>query len=113
MQHFNQGFYVIGASNTIEELTQDERQRFTRLFIYQGKAGGATPGLLTDNAADIFLGIQGSGDRMTPDKLSPGDPPLIYQLLADQEPMRLKNIIIQGTAGDGVFYYFDNPPPKK
>lgn len=77
---------------------------FQKLWLYAGKA--AVAGILTANGAAINLGKSGmAATQYLPDVLNPGDSPLGYELPVGQK-MHLGQILIKGTAGDGVYYQF-------
>lgn len=105
-----QGFYTIKAANTVERITDDDKLEFNKLWIYPGKPAATNPGLLTVNAAVVYVGEQGTGDKMTPDPLEPGAAaneilPIKFEL-PEGRTKRLSDILIRGGAGDGVFFKY-------
>lgn len=108
MHHFKNGFLVLRQLSVITPLTDDDRLTFTKCWIYPASAAAA--GLLTANANNIFIGKRGAGEPITPDILFPtdNDNRITYkiEILAGQEPMKLNDVIIQGSIGDGVFFSF-------
>lgn len=105
-----QGFKVIVAANTVEQLTDDQRIEFNKIWIYPGQRPQNQAGLLTMNAGIVYVGEQGGGDKMTPDPLQPGTTPdeiiPVKIELPEGRTKRLSDIIVQGAALDGVFYKY-------
>lgn len=94
-------FAVLSASNTIQSLAISRKSElFSKLFLWP--AASATNGVLNANAATIYVGIDGDGPQVTPDALAPGDLPWSKEC-PDDAVMKLEDILIQGTAGDGFF----------
>jgi hypothetical protein len=104
MQHFKQGFLVLRESNRITPLTDESKLTFSKLWLYP--ASGASAGRLVANQNPIYVGKRGAGEPMTPDTLATDDLPLSVEILAGQPPMKLQDVIVQGTAGDGIFFSF-------
>lgn len=101
---FTNGFKTISVANTIEPLSPNDKLVFEKLWLYPAK--GAAGGLLTANVGNIYIGKAGSGDKMTPDGLAPGDSAFTITLAPGQK-LRLRDVIIQGAnVGDGVFYSY-------
>lgn len=77
---------------------------FQKLWLYPAKAVAA--GILTANAGNVSVGKSGSAaTKYTPDLLQPTDLPIKYELPLGQK-MKLSQVILQGAAGDGVYYQF-------
>lgn len=92
------------ATGAIDQLTVDETLFFQKLWVYPGKA--VVAGVITANGADIRVGKSGTAaTQYLPDVLAAGDLPLKIELPLGQK-MKLSQILIKGTAGDGVFYSY-------
>jgi hypothetical protein len=82
---------------------------FQKLWLYPFKSFSA--GTPTANAGNIRLGKSGTAAPGTastqylPDLLQPTDLPIQYSLPLGQK-MAIEQVIIKGTATDGVFYQF-------
>lgn len=98
-----EGIKVLATAN-VEALTDDATLFFQKLWIYPAKA--AVAGVLTANGADIRVGKSGgAATQYLPDLLTPSDLPISYELPLGQK-MALSQVILKGTAGDGVFYSY-------
>jgi hypothetical protein len=98
------GEYTILVSNAIESIALHKQEEFfNKLWIYPGTR--ADGGLLTPNTDTIYLGEDGDGQKTTPDALAPGDPPMRIEL-PQGEQKKISEVLIQGTAGDAVWYKF-------
>lgn len=77
-----------------------------KILLYGGKMVGGPP-VWTANGANAQVGRGGLGSPIVPDTLYAAGfgTPIGYDLPAGQK-MDLGQIVIQGTAGDGVFYSF-------
>lgn len=104
-----EGIYLIQVDNTIESISAAndaaKDKYFQKLWLYPGKA--VVNGKLTANAQNIFLGKSGAAAATpyTPDQVAPTDLWIIYELPLGQK-MALSQVIIQGKAGDGVFFSY-------
>lgn len=103
-----EGFWII-SSTGIEPVGFETDFFFQKLWLYPYKAvgSGATGGEMTPNGANIRLGKSGLGGGTVylPDILAPNDLPIVYEMPLGQK-MALRNVLIKGTVGDGVFYQF-------
>lgn len=102
-----EGIYVIQASNTNEAITANE-VFFQQVWLYPAKA--AVAGVMTANGAIIYLGLSGLAAGTTPylpDKRAAADTdyPVVYAVPLGMK-MALSQVIVRGTAGDGVFYRY-------
>lgn len=97
-----EGIYNIAVTNAIEPITTDPTLLFQRIALYPAKA--VVNGILTPNTGDIYLG---RSLIYLPDKRVPADVdyPVIYELPLGAK-MRLADIRIKGTLGDGVLFSF-------
>ena len=92
-------------SNVIQTVAANQKGfKWNKAWIYPA-SGIDAGGLLVANSADIYVGKRGAGKDCTPDLLTPTDGPIKYELPVGQV-LRLEDIIVQGTAGDGVFISF-------
>lgn len=105
-----EGIYVLTSAN-IEAITADLTLFFQKLWIYPAKSVGTagTLGILTPNTNAINLGKSGTTAnplvQYLPDVLNTTDGPIAYELPLGQK-MALAQIIVKGTAGDGVYFQF-------
>jgi len=106
-QHF---LVLLAANNTIQSIAiQRKSDFFSKLYMWP--ASGIAAGLLVANAADIYVGRDGDGPKVTPDLLDPAFG--VYRIeMPDDTQMALEDVFIQGTAGDGFFVTYTpvNPP---
>lgn len=101
------GSYTLQGNNTVESIALDKpKEQFRKLWIWPGKYNSATK-KLDANGASVFLGRDGDGPQCTPDELGTADPAYPIELPANaNETMLLKDVLIQGTAGDSIFYTY-------
>jgi len=98
------GFMTLAATDTIQSLAREKKKTyFTKLWLYP--ANGRDGSYLTANAAEIWVGKDGDGPQITPDAIQPTDAALKIELPVGQK-MALEDILVQGTAGDGIFYSY-------
>ena len=101
---------VLSATNTIQSISNRRKSDyFSKLFMWP--ASGLSAGLLVANAATIYVGKDGDGPLVTPDAFAPGDTPYNI-ILPDGEQMKLEDVLIQGTAGDGFFVSYTPVNPE-
>jgi hypothetical protein len=99
------GSYTILTTGAIESIGQSKpKATFRKLWIYPGLPVG---GVLSGNAGAVTIGKDGDGVKVVTDVLNPGDLPLKIELPESTgEVMHLSDILISGTANDGVFYSY-------
>ena len=99
------GSYTINASNTVEFIALERKHvRFNKLWIYPASAY-TNPGVLSLNAAAVRIGERGDGPLVCTDVLNPTDYPMKIELPVGEQK-KLEDVIIYGTAGDGVFFKY-------
>src|ERR1051325_6705915 len=106
-QHF---LVLLANTNEIQSIAiQRKSEYFSKLYMWP--ASGINAALLVANGADIYVGRDGDGPRVTPDVVDPAFGVYAIELPEDFQ-MKLEDIFIQGTAGDGFFVTYTpvNPP---
>ena len=104
---WNSALYVIQTTGAVEYPCGAQRTATgSKIWIYPAKA--VANNKLTANGAAIYVGKDASGiQQVCTDPLNPGDNPILYKIPLDEEGrqrrMLLRDVIITGTAGDGVF----------
>jgi hypothetical protein len=106
------GVYQIQNANSMERISDNQKIVFNKLWLYpakgvakSGDASGLSPGLLILNGAGIFVGEHMDGADATPDALNINDLPLKIELPQGESKL-LRDVLIQGAAGDGVFFKY-------
>ena len=101
--------YTIKNANSIERVADDLKLKFNKAWLYpakgiakNGDGSGVTPGKRIPNGGTISVGEHTEGADCTPDDLLTGDPPIKFEL-PQGDWKYLKDVIIQGAAGDGVY----------
>jgi len=94
--------YVIKANNTIEFIALGKPKAvFRKLWIYPGVL--AADGTVTDNTGPIRIGVNGDGPKIVTDVIQSGDAPMLIEMPeATGEQMHIGDLLIYGTANDGV-----------
>ena len=105
-----EGLYILTGTNDIEQIAAASAAFFQKLWLYPAKAVTAGTGILTANVGNVSLGKSGAAaagkQQYCPDLLTPANiNGMSYELPLGQK-MLLSQIIITGTAGDGVFYSY-------
>ena len=93
--------FLLKQTDTIEPVDVSKKEKFRKLWIYP--ASGITAGKLEANSAPIWLGKDGDGPEVTTDELTPTDGPLVILIPDSLPPMRVCDLIFQGTATDGAW----------
>lgn len=102
---FSQGFKTCIAANTIEDLSDNPKLTFTKLWLYPAKSKDNS-GKLVANVGNIYIGKRGAGDVVTPDLMDNAAGATLIQLEPHQT-LRLCDVIIQAdNAEDGVFFSY-------
>lgn len=103
--------YIIQTTNTMEQMALHKKGvRFNKAWIYPSAAPTAVTAqsllakgyILTQNSGDIYIGEKGDGPNICPDLLGKTDPPFKIEL-PPGEDKALEDLLIYGTAGDGVW----------
>jgi hypothetical protein len=94
--------YVIQNTDKIERLTTKRDPVFNKLWIYPASDVDDN-GKLVANDNPIYIGERTEGADVTPDVLATDAAPFPI-ILPDGEKKKLNEVLIQGTAGDGVWF---------
>lgn len=103
-----QDIYVLTNTGDVEPLSTSRNVYFQKLWLYPGKAIASNALTLNTNAIKIGKrgnNLAGNSTTVVTDTLNPTDLPLMIQLPLGQK-MSLNDVLISGTAGDGVFFCF-------
>ena len=97
------GLLILTQADTVTRLTTDGKRFFQKLWLYP--ASNIAGFKLVANASNIFVGKEGAGEKVTPDKLTPTDLPIKYEL-PEGTQMALESVIVQGAVGDGIYFCY-------
>jgi hypothetical protein len=101
------GFYKLKETDKIESLGNalaNHNIRFNCLFLWPASGIDVT-GKRVANSDSVFIGERTTDRDVTPDELESDANPFKIQLPEGEEKL-LKDVLIQGTAGDGVWFNY-------
>jgi hypothetical protein len=107
------GVYAIRNTDTMERISDSKTEAWKKIWLYPAKriskdasADGVSVGKRVLNGDTISVGEFTEGEPATPDDLELDSGPVLYEVPPGGEPKLLRDVIIQGAQGDGVYFKY-------
>ncbi len=116
-QHLHYTIQQSNAPESVATTNNDKKRTFRKIIIYGCKTAAANSPLV-DNDADVYLARIADGPKIFTDLIAGnggtpggGGPALSYTVPDSLQEMRLEDIWVYGTAGDGVYVSYVTSHP--